>query len=507
MGIEIIVGALALIFGAGGGYVARSVVAKNKVNDAEKKAERIISDAEKKQKEILLEAKDEAIKITEEAKKEETERRSQILNAEKRIDKREETLDARMSDVDQKQKKLEQKSTEIKQIKQQIEQIREEQSKKLEQVANLSARDAKDALMKQVEEGMQDEVAAQVKKYKTIAKEEAKKKAKEIIGLAIERYARDQTSEMTSTSVSLPSDEMKGRIIGKEGRNIRRLEELTGVEIVVDDTPNLILVTGFNPIRRHVAKKALEYLIKDGRIHPARIEEIVQKVKVEIATDIKESGEEAVYDLGINDLHPKLVQLVGRLKFRSSYGQNVLKHSIEVANIAAMLAEELGADVAVAKRAALLHDIGKAVDHEVEGTHLEIGRNLLKKFGCSREIIHGMECHHNDYEPETVEALIVNASDAISGGRVGARKDTYENYVKRLEELENLTLSFDGVEKAYAIQAGREVRVFVRSEEVTDAAATTLARDIANKIEKELTYPGEIKVNIIRETRVTEYAR
>lgn len=507
MGIEIIASIVALIVGAGGGYVARTVIVKNKTKDAEKKAENIVSKAETKQKEILLEAKDEALKIIEDAKKEENERRSQILNAEKRIDKREASLDNRVEEVEKKHKELEAKAQQVRDIKEKVNQIKEEQSKKLEQVAHLTKEEAKQALMKRTEEDLQDEIAGQVKKYKEIAKEESKKKAKEIIGLAIERYARDQTSEMTSTSVSLPSDEMKGRIIGKEGRNIRRLEELTGVEIVVDDTPNLILVTGFNPIRRHVAKKALEYLIKDGRIHPARIEEIVQKVKVEISTDIKESGEEAVYDLGINDLHPKLVQLVGRLKFRSSYGQNVLKHSIEVANIAAMLAEELGADVGIAKRAALLHDIGKAVDHEVEGTHLEIGRNLLKKFGCSREIIHGMECHHNDYEPETVEALIVNASDAISGGRVGARKDTYENYVKRLEELENLTVSFDGVEKAYAIQAGREVRVFVRSEEITDAAAMTLARDIANKIEKELTYPGEIKVNVIRETRVTEYAR
>lgn len=498
---------LALLAGGGIGFYARMIFAKKKTKEAEEKAQNLIDKAKTKQKEIVLEAKDEALKIKDEAKREENQRRQQLLNSEKRIEKRENTLDQKFDSLEKRENELQGKIQKVRNAKQQIEDLRQEQIEKLQEVASLTQDQAREKLMDALDKKLEGEVAARIQKSQALVKEDARKKAKEIIGLAIERYARDQTSEMTATTVALPSDDMKGRIIGKEGRNIRRLEELTGVEVIVDDTPGAIVVTGFNPIRRHVAKQALEKLMKDGRIHPARIEETVQKVKEEISQDIKEAGEATCYDLGIADLHPKLVQLVGRLKFRSSYGQNVLKHSIEVASIATMLAEELGANVAVAKRAALLHDIGKAVDHEVEGTHLEIGRNILEKFGVSREIIHGMECHHGDYEPETVEALIVNAADAISGGRVGARKDTHENYLKRLEELENVAQSFDGIKKVYAIQAGREVRVFVRPEEITDDAALKLARDIAGRVEKELVYPGEIKINVIRESRAIEYAR
>lgn len=354
---------------------------------------------------------------------------------------------------------------------------------------------------------MQDQVLERIEKIKKTTKEKADEEAKNIIAQAIQRQAQSQSSETTTTTVGLPSDEMKGRIIGREGRNIKKLEELTGVEIVVDDTPEAIVISGFNPIRRQVARMALEKLISDGRIHPARIEEKVQEAKSEIAKNIKEAGENTVYDLGIADLDPKLVQLLGRLRYRTSYGQNVLQHSVEVANLSKILAEELGANVTVAKKAGILHDIGKAVDHEVEGTHIEIGRNILKKFKESDEVIHAMECHHEDVEPRTVEAVIVDAADAISGARPGARKDTYENYIKRLEELENIATSFKGVEKTYAIQAGREIRVFVTPDEIDDLAATKLAKKVADKIEGELKYPGEIKVNVIRETRAIEYAR
>lgn len=497
---------LSLLVGGGVGFYARMIFAQKKTKEAESKAQNIVNEAKTQQKELILEAKDGALKISEDAKKEENQRRQQIQHAENRIEKRENTIDQKLDNLEKKDQALEVKIERVKEAKDQIESLKQEQIERLEKVAGLTREQGRKKLLEALDKELEGEVASRIKKAQTFANEESEKKSRGIIGLAIERFARDQTSEMTSTNVKLTSDDMKGRIIGKEGRNIRRLEELTGIEIVVDDTPGMIVVTGFNPIRRHVAKRALEALMKDGRIHPARIEELVQKAKEEISKDIKDAGESTCYDLGIADLHPKLVQLVGRLKFRSSYGQNVLKHSIEVASIATIMATEIGADVAVAKRAALLHDIGKAVDHEVEGTHLEIGRNILEKFGASRAIIHGMECHHGDYEPTTVEALIVNASDAISGGRVGARKDSHENYIKRLQELENVASSFKGIKKAYAIQAGREVRIFVRPEEINDAAALKLARDIAMRVQKELVYPGEIKINVIRENRAIEYA-
>ena len=395
----------------------------------------------------------------------------------------------------------------IDKIKQELGEIRKRQIATLEKVAGLTQTKAKEVLLEMVEKDMKEEILARLKKLKKIEQEEADKNAQKIIAIAIDRMASSQASETTTTTISLPSDEMKGRIIGREGRNIKKIEELTGVEIIVDDTPQAIVISGFSLIRRQVAKRALETLIADGRIHPTRIEESIKKAKESLIKEIKEAGEEVVFDLGIADFDPKLIQLLGRLKFRTSYGQNVLQHSVEVANFAVLIAQQLGANVSVAKKAGLLHDIGKSVDHEVEGTHIEIGKNILKKFNVDEEVIHAMECHHGDFEPQSVEAFIIKAADAISGARPGARKDTYERYLKRLEDLENVANNFPGVEKTYAIQAGREVRVFVTPEKIDDLGAVKLAREIAEKVEDELKYPGEIKVNVIRETRAIEYAR
>jgi ribonuclease Y len=503
----IVIPILALAVGLGLGYVLRKSLALKQKESAESYADKIISAAKTKQKELVLSAKDQALQITEQAKKEEQERRVQLGHIEARLEKREGLLDRKLDEIDKQRNLLERRAQEIGKIKFELQEIRKKQLATLEKVAGLSRDKAKEVLLEMVEKDVQDQILEKIKKIRQVAKEKADVEAKNIISLAIQRQAQPQASEITTTTVGLPSDEMKGRIIGREGRNIKRLEELTGVEIVVDDTPEAIVVSGFNPIRRHVAKKTLEKLIADGRIHPGRIEEKVQETKREIAQDIKETGDAVVYDLGIADLDPKLIQLLGRLKYRTSYGQNVLRHSVEVANLSKILAEELGADVSVAKKAGLLHDIGKAVDHEVEGTHIEIGRNILKKFRISDAVIHAMECHHEDVEPRTAEAMIVDAADSISGARPGARKDTYENYIKRLQDLENIATQFPGVEKSYAIQAGREIRVFVIPEEIDDLAATKLAKQVAEKIEQELKYPGEIKVNVIRETRAVEYAR
>lgn len=505
--LVIIISIFALILGLGVGYFLRKTLALKQKESAEAQAHKLISEAKTKRKETLLSAKDQAFQITERAKKEEQERRVQLARLETRLERREEVLDRKLEEIEKGKFRLEKKSREVENLKNELQKIKKKQLETLEKIARLSRDKAKEVLLEIVEKETKEQVLEKIKKLEQLAYEEADKKAQEIIGLAIQRQAQPQASETTTTTVNLPSDEMKGRIIGREGRNIKRIEELTGSEIVIDDTPEAIVISGFNPIRRQIAKITLEKLINDGRIHPARIEAKVQEAKKEIGKDIKETGESVVYDLGIADLDPKLVQLLGRLKYRTSYGQNVLKHSIEVANLAAILADELGADRAIAKKAGLLHDIGKAVDHEVEGTHVEIGKKILQKFGVSEEIIHAMECHHEDVKPRTVEAMIVDAADAISGARPGARKDTYENYIKRLEELENIANNFDGVEKSYAIQAGREIRVFVEPSKIDDLKAVKLAQQIAQKIEHELKYPGEIKVNVIRETRVIEIAR
>lgn len=489
------------------GYFLRKAVAVREQDSIEAKAKNLIEEAKTKEKEIILSAKDKAFEISERIKKEDDERRKRLMRLEKRLEQREDIFDRKFRDLDTKQQKLIEQAEEIKRTRKHIEKIKERQVETLEKIASLSRERAKEILLELVEKNLQEKLAEKIKRFEEVEKDEADKKSKEIIALALQRYALSHASEGTSTTVSIPSDEMKGRIIGREGRNIKTIERLTGTEILVDDTPEAIVISGFNPIRRQIARLALEKLVGDGRIHPGRIEEAVEQAKKELASDIKESGESAVYDLGIADFDPKLVLLLGRLKYRSSYGQNVLKHSIEVANLSAVLAEELKADVNLAKKAGLLHDIGKAVDHEVEGTHIEIGKKIAKKFGLSEDIIHAIEAHHEDVEFKTVEAIIVHVADALSASRPGARKDTYENYIKRLEDLEEIANNFEGVEKSYAIQAGREIRVLVEPTKISDAEAVNLSHKIAEKIEQELQFPGEIKVNVIRETRAVDYAR
>lgn len=479
---------------------------KRRADRANDHAEKILSDAKIREKELLLKAQDKALKIIDDAKKEENERRKEINNLQRRVEQRENSFSQKLLDLQEKQQKLYDKVNEVQEIKEKIKAIKEEQIHKLEEVANLDQDNAKEILLKSVEEKVSDDLMARVRKLEHEGYEQLEDKARDILTLAMQRMVSSYTVELTTTMVDLPNDEMKGRIIGREGRNIKAIEQLTGVEIIVDDTPNAITVSGFSLIRRHIAKKTLDYLIKDGRIHPSKIEDAVERSKKELALDIKKAGEEAMYEVGVAGFDPKLVQILGRLKYRTSYGQNVLSHSIEVAHLAAMLAEELGADVTLAKKGGLLHDIGKAVDHEVQGNHTEIGEDIAKKFGVSKDVISAIGEHHED-EPTTLIAVIVKVADAISAARPGARSDSRENYIQRLEELEKIASSFEGIEKSYAIQAGREVRVFVKPDVIDDFKAHNLARDIAKKIENELKYPGEIKINVIRESRVTEYAR
>jgi len=496
-----------VIIGALAGYLIRKQTALRRKESAETEARKVLEEAKTKQKEILIGAKDKALEITEAAKEEEKQRRAELSRLVSRLEKREENLDRKIQDIEGKEGYLVKQASRIDQGKREIQEIKKKQFATLEKVAGLSKEKARDVLLEMTEKDMKERILEKIKKMEEMGKEETDRKVKEIMAQAIERYALSHASEGTATTISIPSDELKGRIIGREGRNIKALERLTGVEIVVDDTPEAIVISGFNPIRRQIAKLALDKLIEDGRIHPARIEEQVEIAKREIASSVKEAGEKACFEAGVAGLDPKMVQLLGRLKYRTSYGQNVLIHSLEVAGLASVIAEELGADVAVCKKAGLLHDIGKSVDHEVEGTHIEIGKKILKKFGIKDEVIWAMEAHHEDVPFKSLEAVIIRVADAISGARPGARRDTYEAYVKRLEELENVANSFKGVEKSYAIQAGREVRIFVTPEKIDDLEAAKLSRKIADKIEKELKYPGEIKVNVIRETRAVDYAR
>lgn len=426
---------------------------------------------------------------------------------ERRILLREETLDKKVEAVEQKEASLNKKQEDVQALQDQITELYKKQVEELERLSGLTSEEAKELLLNDVKKEIKHEAAMMIKDIESKAKEEAEKRAKEIISYAIQRCAADHVAETTVSVVALPNDEMKGRIIGREGRNIRTLETLTGIDLIIDDTPEAVILSGFDPIRREVARLALEKLISDGRIHPARIEEMVEKAKKEVDNDIKEEGEQATFETGVHGLHPELVKLLGRLKYRTSYGQNVLKHSIEVAHLAGLMAAELGADVPLAKRAGLLHDIGKAVDHEVEGPHVNIGADIAKKYHESQNVIHAIQAHHNDIEPQTIEAVIVQAADAISAARPGARRETLEAYIKRLEKLENIADSFEGVEKSYAIQAGREIRIMVKPEEIDDAETVQIARDIVKKIESELEYPGQIKVNVIRETRAIEYAK
>ena len=488
------------------GYKLRQAIAKNSVDSAEKKAGEIIEKEKEKQQDILLSAKEKSIQIIDDAKKEEQERRQEVIHAQKRLEKRESLFDKKLLEIETKSQEIVTKNEEIDRLKTEIKKIQEMQLDRLEKISKMNQDEARTMLLEKTENTIKDELVTRIKKLEQESNEELEKRARDLLSTAIQRCAISHANETTTTTVNITSDEVKGKIIGREGRNIRTIEKLTGVEIIIDDTPDTIIISGFNPIRRHLAKRTLDKLILDGRIHPGKIEETVEEAKKELSSDIKKAGEESIYETGITGVDPKLVQILGRLKYRTSYGQNQLKHSLEVAHLSALIAEELGADVPIAKKGGLFHDIGKAVDHEIQGTHPDIGYDILKKFNISEEVAICAKTHHED-NPPSLEAIIVKVADSISGARPGARKDTYENFLQRLDELEKITLSFEGVEKCYAIQAGREIRIFVRPEEVDDLKAIKLARDIADKIENELKYPGEIKVNVIRETRITEYAR
>ncbi len=488
------------------GYFIRQYLAQRQTDSAEAKAKEILSRAKVKQQEIFFKAREEALEVVEKAKKEEASRRRELKAMEDRLEKRQSLFDKKILELEDRHHELTKTANRLEEAKKKIRALYEEAREELERISGMTEEEAKKELLEGLEKEMKDDILARIKKLEQFGAEEIEKKAKNLITSVIERCASAHTAERTSSTVSLPSDEIKGRVIGREGRNIKVIEQLTGAEIIVDDTPEVVFVSAFNPIRRQLAKRALEKLILDGRIQPARIEKVIEETKKELAKEIKEAGEEAAYQTGIAGLDPKLIHLLGRLKFRTSYGQNVLQHSLEVANLSAMLAAELGGNVSIAKKAGLLHDIGKAVDFEIQGTHPEIGKDLGEKYGLSKEVIIPIATHHEDHPP-TLEAIIVKVADAISGARLGARRDSYEEYLKRLEELEEIAKGFSGVDKAYAIQAGRELRVFVMPQEIDDLAANKLARQIADRIEEELKYPGEIKVTVIRENRITEYAR
>jgi ribonuclease Y len=496
-----------LWIGAVLGYYARQSILRKRKGSIEAKLQKKISQTKTEAEEILSKAREKVEGIVNAAQRESDERGSQILKTERILLKREHTLDEKISLFEDKEKEFREKVVQLRKIKEGVQELEEKAKTQLEKISSLSREEAKKKLLESVEKEYQKEILERMQKLNQEGEERLDKRAKEIITQAIQKYGLSQAQEITTTTITLPSDEVKGRIIGKEGRNIKAFEKLTGVEVIVDDTPEAVIISGFNPIRRQIAKVALEKLVRDGRIQPARIEETVALAKEQIAEQIKEAGEKAVYETGVLGLHPKLVQLLGRLCFRTSYGQNVLLHSIEVSHLAAALAEELKVDDEVARRAGLLHDIGKAVDQQIQGSHVDIGIKILERFGEEEEIIKAMKSHHEEYPAESIEAILVKTADAISGARPGARKDSLENYLKRLKELEDIALSFGGVKKAYAIQAGREIRVFVEPEQVDDLEAYKLAKDIASRIQEELKYPGEIKVNVIRETRVVEYAR
>jgi ribonuclease Y len=504
--VEILVGLAAAVGVFLLGYWVRKKRVTQQIGDAENKAEKILHEAKSKEKDLLLKAQDKALKIIEESKEEERKRREELNGLQIRLEQRESSFSKRLLELQEKQQELYDRVNKVEEAKEKIRQIREEQLEKLKKIAEMSKEEAREVLFKNVELEAKDDLVVRMNKAERENDEAVDDKARELIASSMQRIVSSYTPEISTTNVDLPNDEMKGRVIGREGRNIKVIEQLAGVEIIVDDTPNTIVISAFSPIRRHVAKRALDALIKDGRIHPTKIEEAIDKAKKDLALDIKKAGEEAIYELGITGFDPKLVQILGRLKYRTSYGQNALRHSVEVAILSGLLAEELGADVPLAKKAGLLHDIGKAVDHEVQGTHPEIGRDIAKKFNLPEEVIAPIETHHDDH-PRGLISVIVKVADAISASRPGVRSDTYERYLQRLEELEGLANSFEGVEKTYALQAGREVRIFVNAEKIDDLGMQNLAREIAKKIEAELKYPGEIKVNVIRENRVIEYAR
>ena len=489
------------------GYLLRQLIAIQKKSTIEAKVKKLVEDSRTEAKELLLDAKEKASKVIDDAKAEEKERLTQVRRLEERVSEREQSVDRRVKDFEKKDKELEDKIERVKAIKVEVEELKSKSLTELERVSGLSKDEAVKEVTARVERDHAEDIMLRVKKLEQTGIADLERRAKNILTTIIQRLATPTTSEVSTTSVPLPSDDLKGKIIGREGRNIKTLERAAGVEVIVDDTPGFIIISSFDPVRRQIAKIALELLIQDGRIQPARIEETVEKAREEIEKQIKEAGEQAAYEVEVFDLDERLQMLLGRLKFRTSYGQNVLQHSIEMAHLAGMLAEEVGADVAIAKKGALLHDIGKAVDHEVQGTHVEIGRRILQKFGADERVIKAMQSHHEEYPYETLESIIVQTVDAISASRPGARRDSIENYLKRLEELEKIANSYEGVEKSYAISAGREIRIFVTPEKINDFQAHDIARKIAQQVESELKYPGEIKVTVIRETRVIEYAR
>ena len=510
-GISILIGVIALVIGILVGYIIRKTIGEKTIGDAETKARNIILDAENRsetiKKEIALEAKEEALKYKNEAEKEIKERRNEVTKSENRLLQKEEAIDRKLENIERKEQSITDKENNIVRKQNEVEALRKKQLAELEKISGYTREEAKQVLLTQLESDIRLEGSQLIREIEGQAKEEANKRAKEIIVGAIQRCAADHVAESTVSVVHLPNDEMKGRIIGREGRNIRALETLTGIELIIDDTPEAVILSGFDPVRREIARQALEKLIVDGRIHPARIEEIVKKAEKEVNDSIKEAGEQTAFDVGIHNLHPELVKLLGRLKYRTSYGQNVLKHSEEVAYLASLMAGELGLDVNLARRAGLLHDIGKAVDHEKEGTHVDLGIELLKKYKESQAVIDAMAAHHGDYEAKTPEAVLIAAADALSAARPGARRETLENYIKRLQNLEEIANQTRGVEKSFAIQAGREIRIIVEPEKVKDEEMPMLAREIAKKVEDELDYPGQIKVNLVRETRVVDYAK
>lgn len=504
-------GAVGALVGFNSGVAHRKKIAEAELGSAEAKAKSIVSEAEKsanaKKRELMLEAKEENHKLRADFDKEVKERRNELSRMERRLTQKEETLDKKNDNLDQKSQSLDQKLKQLEEREQEVAEIKKQQTDQLEKISGLTREEAKEILLKDVESQARHEAAIMVKEIEQEAKENAERNAKNIVALSIQKVAADHVAETTVSVVNLPSDEMKGRIIGREGRNIRTLETLTGVDLIIDDTPEAVIVSSFDPIRREVARLALEKLIVDGRIHPARIEETVEKSRKEVDAIIKQEGEGATFETGVHGLPPELIKLLGKLKYRTSYGQNVLKHSVEVAHLAGVMAGELGTDVTLAKRAGLLHDIGKAVDHEVEGSHVTIGADIAKKYHENKDVIHAIMAHHGDVEAQTLVACIVQAADAISAARPGARRENLETYIKRLQKLEEIANDFDGVEKSYAIQAGREIRIMVKPDHVKDDGMVLVAKEIVKRIENELEYPGQIKVSLIRETRAVDYAK
>lgn len=500
-----------ILIGAIVGITYRKKVAEREIGSAEIQAKKIVDEgikqAETKKKELLLEAKEEIIRSKNENEKEMKDRRNELTQLERRLVSKEESLDKKIEGLEHKSETLNRKIKENSDLQEEIQKLKDSELEKLEKIAGLTAAEAKEELLIKIDEEVRHETAMRVIEIESEMRENADMKAKEIISLAIQRCAADYSSETTVSVVPLPSDDMKGRIIGREGRNIRTIETLTGVDLIIDDTPEAITLSSFDPVRREVARIALEKLITDGRIHPSRIEETVEKAKREVDIAIKQAGERATFDTGIHGLNNELIKILGRLKFRTSYGQNVLVHSIEVAHLSGIIADELGVDSTLAKRAGLLHDIGKAMTQEVEGSHIQLGVDIARKYKENKDVIHAIEAHHNDVEPRTIIAMIVQAADAISAARPGARREDLDNYIKRLQKLEEISESFDGVEKAYAIQAGREIRIMVKPEEVNDEQMVLVARNIVKKIESELEYPGQIKINVIRESRAIDYAK